>query len=93
MAVLSPNGAKIGYLRRTLAQVMTARLAVGAQLTAQIAHVCSEEFHPDSRVNIKIQIAQEITELVKTVSKTVIIIQVTEMIHSRSMYECWHSKH
>jgi len=40
MAVLSPNGAKIGYLRKTLAQVMTARL------TAQIAHVCSENFIP-----------------------------------------------
>jgi len=40
MAVLSPNGAKIGYLRKTLAQVMTARLA------AQITHVFSENFIP-----------------------------------------------
>lgn len=78
IAVLNPNGVKIGYLRKPLAEVITLRLAAGNQAIAKIAHVLPKEFHPDSRVNIKVQFLPESTTFVKMISKETITIQITE---------------
>lgn len=78
IAVLNPNGVKIGYLRKPLAEVITLRLAAGNQAIAKIAHVLPKEFHPDSRVNIKVQFLPDSTTFVKMISKETITIQITE---------------
>lgn len=46
MLVLNPNGIKIGYLRKPLAQVIAERLAAGVQLTAKSPMFCRRNFIP-----------------------------------------------
>ncbi|NLG86301.1 MAG: hypothetical protein GX489_03695 [Firmicutes bacterium] len=78
IAVLSPNGTKIGYLRKTLAGIIASRLTVGVQVIAEIAHVLPEGFDPNSRVNIKVKLGSDCSKPTKVTKMAMLTVQIIE---------------
>jgi len=79
MAVLSPNGAKIGYLRKTLAATIVPRLEEGTEVMAEVAHVLPEEFQPDSGINIEVRLVSGFSNSVKITTKETLPIMITKL--------------
>lgn len=54
VAVVAPWGAKIGYLRASLAEILASRYAKGELFAARVAAVMQENFGPNERVYIEV---------------------------------------
>lgn len=55
MAVLSPWGARLGYLRAPLASVITSRCREGEAFSASVAVVLGPEYDPNERLHLKVK--------------------------------------
>lgn len=55
VAVLAPWGTPLGYLRRPLAAVLSARIDAGETFAARVAALCPEHDDPNARLHIEVQ--------------------------------------
>jgi hypothetical protein len=55
VAVLSPWGARLGYLRAPLASVITSRCREGEAFSASVAAVLGPEYDPNERLHLKVR--------------------------------------
>lgn len=54
VAVVAPWGAKLGYLRASLAEILASRYVKGALFSARVAAVMEENFEPNERLYIEV---------------------------------------